>query len=254
VDPRYRREPSSSCPRDLGGPGGAGIDEGMLGSLADEIVEVTAWACSSVSAWAAATSSAGWRAARGMDRVAADHMGMLATVITSIALQNAIRRAARRCRPGADRHRICTGLAEPYIRRRALRHLEKGRVVLFAPAPGPVLHDRHGGGRCAPSEMDAEVILKAPASTAFYDRDPLQDRAAQRFAHIGYLEVLQRGLNGHGRHRHLAVHGQPLAGDRVQHRRAREPRRVVLGEPVGTRVGETGRCLRTRFLPTPRSA
>ena len=238
MDPRYRRILLKLSGEILGGPGGAGIDEGMLGSLADEIVEVHGLGVQFGLCLGGGNIFRGVAgAARGMDRVAADHMGMLATVINSIALQNAIERRGvpTRVLTAIDMHR----LAEPYIRRRALRHLEKGRVVLFAAGTGNPYFTTDTAAALRAVEMDAEVILKGTRVDGVYDRDPLQDRAAQKFAHIGYLEVLQRGLKV------MDATAISLCMDN------RLPvivfnigvpgnlRRVVLGEPVGTRVGET---------------
>jgi uridylate kinase len=176
-------------------------------------------------------------ASRGMDRVNADYMGMLATLINSLALQHAIekRGVPTRLLSAIDVHKV----AEPYIRRRALRHLEKGRVVLFAAGTGNPYFTTDTAAALRAVEVGAEVLLKGTRVDGVYDRDPLLDASANRFESIGYLEVLQRGLKVMDataislcmdNNLPLVVFHMGVAGNL---------RRIVEGERVGTRVGET---------------
>lgn len=130
---------------------------------------------------------------RGMDRSTADQMGMLATVINALALQNALEQAGvtTRVLSAIAMQAVC----EPYIRRRAVRHLEKGRVVIFAAGTGSPYFTTDTAASLRAMEIGAEVILKASHHVdGVYDRDPMRDPAAHRFDRLTYIEVLQRNL------------------------------------------------------------
>ena len=131
--------------------------------------------------------------ARGMDRTTADQMGMLATVINALALQDSLEQAgvATRVLSAITMQAVC----EPYIRRRAVRHLEKGRVVIFAAGTGNPYFTTDTAASLRALEIGAEVILKATHQVdGVYDRDPLREPGATRFDRLTYLEVLQRNL------------------------------------------------------------
>lgn len=130
--------------------------------------------------------------AEGMDRTSADQMGMLATVINSLALQDALEKLGifTRVMSAIEMHQI----AEPYIRRRAVRHLEKGRVVIFAGGTGNPFFTTDTAAALRAMEVKAEVILKATKVDGVYDADPLLDKKARRFKDLHYMEVLKRGL------------------------------------------------------------
>jgi len=130
--------------------------------------------------------------ARGMDRSTADSMGMLATVINALALQDAL-----------EKHNVVTrvvtaiemrSVAEPFIRRRAIRHLEKGRVVLLAAGTGNPYFTTDTAAALRAMEIRAEVILKGTKVDGIYTADPMVDKTAKRYDKISYLEVLDRGL------------------------------------------------------------
>ena len=129
---------------------------------------------------------------QGMDRTSADHMGMLATVINSLALQDALEKAGvyTRVLSAIEMHQI----AEPYIRRRAVRHLEKGRVVIFAGGTGNPFFTTDTAAALRAMEIKAEVILKATKVDGVYDQDPLLSKKAKKFDTLSYIEVLNRGL------------------------------------------------------------
>jgi uridylate kinase len=173
--------------------------------------------------------------AAGMERATADYMGMLATVINALALQDALERidVPSRVQTAIAMHEI----AEPYIRRRAIRHLEKGRVVIFAAGTGNPYFTTDTTAALRAIEVNAQAILKATKVDGIYSADPKKDPNATRFTHVDYLQVLQLGLevmdstaltlcmdNGLP----IVVFDMNVPGN---------IRRVVAGEPIGTFVG-----------------
>jgi uridylate kinase len=131
-------------------------------------------------------------AAQTMDRVTADHMGMLATVINSLAFSDALEQIGipTRVMSAIEMHQV----AEPYIRRRAIRHLEKGRIAIFAAGTSNPYFSTDTAATLRALEIKAEVIAKATRVDGVYDRDPLKFPDAVKFQEISYLEVLSRGL------------------------------------------------------------
>ena len=131
-------------------------------------------------------------AAAGMDRAQGDNMGMLATVINSLALQDCFERNGMDCRvmSAIEMRQV----AEPYIRRRAIRHLEKGRIVIFAAGTGNPYFTTDTAAALRACEIDAEVLMKATKVNGIYDADPVTHPDAVRFDTITYAEVLNRGL------------------------------------------------------------
>lgn len=131
-------------------------------------------------------------AAAGMDRAQGDNMGMLATVINAIALQDCFERNGMDCRvmSAIEMRQV----AEPYIRRRAIRHLEKGRIVIFAAGTGNPYFTTDTGAALRACEINAEVLMKATKVSGIYDADPVTHPEAVKFETITYAEVLSRGL------------------------------------------------------------
>jgi len=131
-------------------------------------------------------------ATHGMDRATADYMGMLATSINALALQDALERHGiqTRVQSAIEMQQI----AEPYIRRRAVRHLEKGRVVIFAAGTGNPYFTTDTAASLRAMEINAGVIVKATKVDGVYERDPMKDPNARHFAEISYLDALNRGL------------------------------------------------------------
>jgi uridylate kinase len=127
-----------------------------------------------------------------MDRVAADHMGMLATVINAIALQDALEKlnVQTRVMSAIEMKQV----AEPFIRRRAMRHLEKGRVVIFAAGTGNPYFSTDTAATLRAMEIKADAILKATKVEGIYDADPMVHKDAQKFETISYLDFIARGL------------------------------------------------------------
>jgi len=130
--------------------------------------------------------------AQGMDRVTADHMGMLATVINALALQDALERAGVQTRvlSAIEMREV----AEPFIRRRAIRHIEKARVVIFAGGTGNPYFSTDTAAALRAMEIKAEIILKGTKVDGIYDADPLSNPGARKFERLSYIEVLQKGL------------------------------------------------------------
>src|SRR5215831_2427894 len=130
--------------------------------------------------------------ARDMDRVSADHMGMLATVINSLALQDALEKqdVHTRVMSAIEMNQV----AEPFIRRRALRHMEKDRVVIFAGGTGNPYFSTDTAASLRAMEIKADVIMKATKVDGIYDADPMLVKDATKFSQISYMEVLKRGL------------------------------------------------------------
>jgi uridylate kinase len=172
--------------------------------------------------------------ATGMDRSSADHMGMLATVINALALQDALEKEGVETR--VQTAIAMQELAEPYIRRRAVRHLEKGRVVIFAAGLGAPYFTTDTTAAQRALEIDADAILKGTQVDGVYDRDPREDDGAQRYDRIDFLSVLNQGLKVMDA---TAIslcmdNGLPIVVFELL--REGNIRRVVRGEDVGTLV------------------
>lgn len=176
----------------LAGSKGFGIDNDVLDIISDQIIEVY-----NLGVEIAIIVGGGniWRGRSGigMDRSTADYMGMLATVINALALQDALenKNIPTRVQTAIEMRQI----AEPYIRRRAVRHLEKGRVVIFACGTGNPFFSTDTTASLRAAEIDAEVILLAKNIDGVYDDDPKENPNTKMFEHITYIEVLNRGLN-----------------------------------------------------------
>jgi len=178
----------------LAGDKGFGIDPDVLRDIAAQVDEIR-----QLGVEVAIVVGGGniWRGApageRGMDRATADYMGMLATVINALALQDALERHSvdTRVQTALEMQQV----AEPYIRRRALRHLEKGRVVIFAGGTGNPYFSTDTTAALRAAEIEAEVILLAKGKVdAVYDEDPLENPKANRFEELSHMEVIRRGL------------------------------------------------------------
>ena len=172
--------------------------------------------------------------AAGMDRVTADHMGMLATVINSLAFQDALEKLGLEVRTMTAIP--MRNIAEPFIRRRAIRHLEKGRVVIFAAGTGNPYFTTDTAAALRAIEIRAEVILKATKVDGVYDSDPVVNPDARRYDHLTYDEALRQGLRvmDATAFSMSMENGMPIVIFNI-----REPgniRRAVFGEPVGTTV------------------
>ena len=176
--------------------------------------------------------------AKGMDRSTADYMGMLATVINALALQDALEklRVPTRVATAIEMRAV----AEPFIRRRAIRHLEKGRVVIFAAGTGNPYFTTDTAAALRAMEMRADVILKGTKVDGVYSADPMIDKSAERYTTISYLQVLERGLKVMDATAISLCMDNKLPIVVYNLREQGNLRRVVCGEPVGTTVSATG--------------
>jgi uridylate kinase len=178
----------------LAGPAGYGLDGKVLARIAQEIKAVTQAGVELGIVCGGGNIFRGMKAAveQGMDRAMADYMGMLATVQNSLALQDYLERAgvATRVLTAIEMKEV----AEPFIPRRALRHLEKGRVVIFAAGTGNPYFTTDTAAVLRAAQIDAEAIFKATDVDGVFDRDPQKFEDAVRFERLSYLQVLDRGL------------------------------------------------------------
>jgi len=234
-EPYYRRVLLKLSGEAFAGSGGH-VDVDTTALMARQIAQVHA---DGVSIAVVVGGGNIWRGkpheAAGMERATADYMGMLATVINALALQDSLERIGvpSRVQTAIEMHQI----AEPYIRRRAMRHLEKGRIVIFAAGTGNPYFTTDTTAALRAVEVGANAILKATKVDGVYSADPHQDPTATRFAQVDYLRALQLGLqimdntaltlcmdNGIP----IVVFDMNVSGN---------IRRVVMGDDIGTLVG-----------------
>lgn len=214
-----------------------GLDERVLATIADEIRDVHALGVEMAIVIGGGNIIRGVAAAsRGIDRVTGDHMGMLATVINSLALQDALERrgVVTRVQTAIE----IRAVAEPLIRRRAIRHLEKGRVVIFAAGTGNPYFTTDSAAALRANEIHADILLKATQVEGIYTADPRLDPTARLLRTVTYREVLAEDLKVMDaaaislcRENHL-----PIAVFNLLERG--NIRRVICGEPVGSMVRE----------------
>jgi uridylate kinase len=189
----YRRILLKLSGEALGGKEGFGIDANMLQYIAGEIYSAHQLGGEIALVIGGGNILRGTEASvYGIERVTADYMGMLATVINSLSLQSALEKVGIITRVQTSFE--MRALAEPYIRRRAIRHLEKGRVVIFAGGTGNPFFTTDTTAALRAAEIGAEVILKATKVDGIYDADPLRHPEAIKFLQLRYIDVLQRGL------------------------------------------------------------
>jgi len=174
--------------------------------------------------------------ARGMDRVSADHMGMLATVINALALQDALERAGvfTRVLSAIEMREV----AEPFIRRRAIRHMEKGRVAIFAGGTGNPYFSTDTAAALRAMEVKAEIILKGTKVDGIYDADPLKNPKAKKFERLRYIDVLKKGLKVMDTTAISLCMDNSLPILVYNLRKKGNLKRVVMGERIGTIVEE----------------
>jgi uridylate kinase len=193
AEPRFKRILLKLSGEALAGEQGYGIDPAVLERLAQEIRTIHELRVQTAIVIGGGNIFRGLHAAQnGMDRASADYMGMLATVINGLALQGTLERAGlmTRCQSAID----MPAVAEPYIRRRAIRHLEKGRIVIFAAGTGNPFFTTDTAAALRAVEVGAEIIFKATKVDGIYTADPLKDRTAVRLPHVTYIDALNRGL------------------------------------------------------------
>jgi len=192
-EPVFRRILLKLSGEALMGSQGFGVDPAMVARIAEEVEEVRKLGVQVGIVVGGGNFIRGVVASEsGIDRVVADQMGMLATVINGLALQDALEKLG--CHTRVTTAIEIREIAEPFIRRRAIRHLEKGRVVVFAAGTGSPYFSTDTAAALRAIEIKADVILKATKVDGVYDADPQKDAHAKMFARINYLDVLSRRL------------------------------------------------------------
>ncbi|MGH7843037.1 MAG: UMP kinase [Candidatus Binataceae bacterium] len=240
--PRYRRVLLKLSGEALAPAPGVGIDLDALGRIALEIKEVAALGVELAMVIGAGNILRGSvYEARGMDRSTADQMGMLGTVINALALQNALEQCGvtTRVLSAIAIHAVC----EPYIRRRAIRHLERGRAVIFAAGTGNPYFTTDTAASLRAMEVGAEVIFKASHHIdGVYDRDPQTEPGAVLLERLSYREVLERNLKVMDATALTLCMDHQLPIIVFNLRKSGNIRRAVNGEPIGTWVGPEARA------------
>jgi uridylate kinase len=236
--PAFRRIVLKLSGEALAGSLGYGIDPPVLDRIGEEVREVAdlgvqlAIVIGGGNIFRGVAASAG-----GMDRATADYMGMLATIINALALQDSLEKAGVQTRVlSAIEMRA---VAEPYIRRRAIRHLEKGRVVIFAAGTGNPFFTTDTAGALRAVEIGADAIIKATKVDGVYSADPKVDPAARRLERLTYIEVLNRGLGVMDTTAISLCMDNKLPIVVFDLMRAGNIKRIVLGEPVGSIVSSS---------------
>jgi uridylate kinase len=191
--PVYRRILLKISGEALAGKARFGIDENIVKDIATQVAEIHHMGVQVALVIGGGNIYRGTDGAKmGIDRVSSDSMGMLATVINALAMQSALEKAGAhtRVQSAIEMSKLC----EPYIRRRAIRHLEKGRIVIFAAGTSNPYFSTDTAATLRALEIKADVIAKATRVDGVYDKDPLKFPDAVKFAEISYLEVLSRAL------------------------------------------------------------
>ncbi len=190
---KYKRILLKLSGESLGGTQGTGINASVIGQIAADIADAYKTGVQIGVVIGGGNIFRGVAAsAEGMDRASSDYMGMLATVINALALQDALEKAEV-----PTRVQTAIGMAEiaePYIRRRAIRHLEKNRVVIFAAGTGNPYFTTDTAAALRAMEIDAEILMKATKVDGIYDKDPVKHKDAVKFDHISYIDVLNKNL------------------------------------------------------------
>ncbi len=235
ASPRYGRILLKLSGEALAGEKGVGFDFDVLDRLADEVKDVVAMRVAVGLVIGGGNIVRGSQLSKmGMDRVSADYMGMLGTVINALAMQDVLERK------GVDT-RVMTAIrmeeiAEPYIRRRALRHFEKGRTVIFAAGTGNPYFSTDTAAALRAIQMKADVIIKATSVDGIYSADPKKDPSAQLYERLSYRDVILQGLGvmDHTAITLCAENSLPLIVLNIQRRGAVAS--AIKGERVGTIV------------------
>lgn len=234
-EPKYRRVVLKLSGEAMAGTAGYGIDPTVVDSIARQIGDVR-----TLGVQIAVVVGGGniWRglsgSSKGMDRATADYMGMLATVINALALMDALEKHGVQVRVQTAIE--MKEVAEPYIRRRAINHLDKGRVVIFAAGTGNPYFSTDTTAALRAAEIEADVMLKATKESGVYDKDPRTNPEAKKLDEIGYLDVLKANLKVMDatatslcmdNQIPIVVFNMNIYGN---------IRKVIMGEPIGTFV------------------
>ena len=212
-----------------------GIDPAVTTQIAKEVAEIQQLGVETAVVIGGGNLFRGLAAsAKGMDRATADYMGMLATVINALALQDALEHQGVLTRVASAIE--MRAVAEPFIRRRAVRHLEKGRVVVFAAGTGNPYFTTDTAAALRAMEIKADVILKGTKVDGIYTADPMLDKSATKYDDISYLTVIERQLKVMDTTAISLCMDNKLPIVVFNLRTAGNVRRVIMGEPVGTTV------------------
>jgi uridylate kinase len=211
------------------------LDGAVLSSIAEQVVEVAGLGVEVGIVLGGGNIFRGLHAAAGgMDRVSADYMGMLATVINSLALQDYLEKKGRFTRVMTSIS--MAQIAEPFIRRRAVRHLEKGRIVIFAGGTGNPYFSTDTAAALRAIEIDAEVVLKGTKVDGVYDCDPMKNPHAKKYDRISYLDVINHGLKVMDSTAISMCMDNKIPIVVFNLHETNNLRRLVLGEKIGTLV------------------
>jgi len=214
---------------------GYGIDYNVLVSIARQIKEVKSLGIEMAIVIGGGNIFRGIAGStKGMDRASADYMGMLATVLNALALQDALEKNGvfTRVQSAIEME----ALAEPYIRRRAIRHLEKGRVVIFAGGTGNPYFTTDTTAALRAIEIGAEVILKATKVDGVYSSDPVKNKSAKRYETLRYIDVLKKGLKAMDATATSLCMDNELPIIVFSMKKAGNIKRVIMGEKIGTTI------------------
>ena len=233
--PKYGRILLKLSGEALGGAAGVGISPEAVQDMASQIREVRDLGVQMVVVVGGGNIFRGLTGSeRGIERATGDYMGMLATVINSLALQDSLEKAgvATRVQSAISMAQV----AEPFIRRRAVRHLEKGRVVIFGGGTGNPFFSTDTAAALRANEIGAEVILKATKVDGIYDSDPKKNPKAKRYSQIRYIEALQKQLKVMDATAFSLCMDNKMPIIVFDFFRPHNLKRVILGEQVGTLV------------------
>jgi uridylate kinase len=234
-EPAYRRVLLKLSGEALMGEQAFGIDPAVTTQIAKDIAEIQGLGVQTAVVIGGGNLFRGLAAsAKGMDRATADYMGMLATVINALALQDALENQGVLTRVASAIE--MRAVAEPFIRRRAIRHLEKGRVVVFAAGTGNPYFTTDTAAALRAMEMRADVILKGTKVDGIYTADPMIDKSATKYDDISFMNVLERRLKVMDTTAISLCMDNKLPIVVFNLRTPGNVRRVIMGEPVGTTV------------------
>jgi uridylate kinase len=233
--PAYRRVLLKLSGEALMGEQAFGIDPAVATQIAKDVAEIQQMGVETAVVIGGGNLFRGLAAsAKGMDRATADYMGMLATVINALALQDALEHQGVLTRVASAIE--MRAVAEPFIRRRAVRHLEKGRVVVFAAGTGNPYFTTDTAAALRAMEIKADVILKGTKVDGIYTADPMLDKTATKYDELSYLNVLERQLKVMDTTAISLCMDNKLPIVVFNLRTPGNVRRVIMGEPVGTTV------------------
>ncbi|HYH09084.1 MAG TPA: UMP kinase [Thermoanaerobaculia bacterium] len=237
AEPKYKRILLKLSGEALMGGRRSGIDADVLAGIADEIGEVHAMGVQTAIVIGGGNIFRGVTGAtQGIDRVAGDHMGMLATVINAIALQDALER--RNIPTRVTTAITMSEVAEPFLRRRAIRHLEKGRVVICAAGTGNPFFTTDSAAALRAAELKCDIIFKATKVDGIYTADPEKDPNAERLPHVTYQRVLADRLQVMDAAAIDLARGSSIAIYIFSLREKGNIKRALLGEDVGSIVSD----------------